>query len=183
MKSSTRLLLFGSTLGALIAASACVTAERAASEPEAKHPSSVSAPVAAQNKATANSTKKVLTGKDALGDWSTDAPGVRRLITPADMPPPFDTPHVDNGPQMAPRPENAWPKAPAGFKVEQFATGLNNPRVIVTAPNGDPARYRQRWQAGDQSGVRGSRYAARAESALRYRVLPGGTKPAVHLCR
>lgn len=138
MKSSTRLLLFGSTLGALVAASACATAERAASEPETKEPSSASAPsAAAQNKATSNSTKKVLTGKDALGDWSTDAPGVRRLITPADMPAPFDTPHVDNGPQMAPRPQDAWPKAPAGFKVEQFVTGLNNPRVIVTAPNGD----------------------------------------------
>ena len=38
---------------------------------------------------------------------------------------------------MIGRPDGAWPKAPAGFRVEQFATDLNNPRVVVTAPNGD----------------------------------------------
>jgi glucose/arabinose dehydrogenase len=35
------------------------------------------------------------------------------------------------------RPEGAWPLAPKGFKVTEFATGLRNPRKIVTAPNGD----------------------------------------------
>ena len=35
------------------------------------------------------------------------------------------------------RPTNAWPQAPAGFKVELFATGLDEPRKIITAPNGD----------------------------------------------
>jgi glucose/arabinose dehydrogenase len=44
---------------------------------------------------------------------------------------------VDNGPRIVPRPEGAWPKAPAGFRVEEFATQLSNPRVIVAAPNGD----------------------------------------------
>ena len=38
---------------------------------------------------------------------------------------------------MVLRPEGAWPKVPAGFKVEEYATGLQNPRVVVTAPNGD----------------------------------------------
>ena len=38
---------------------------------------------------------------------------------------------------MVARPATAWPKVPAGFKVEQFAQGLAEPRVIVTAPNGD----------------------------------------------
>ena len=33
--------------------------------------------------------------------------------------------------------ENAWPKAPKGFKVSLYATGLNNPRLMRTAPNGD----------------------------------------------
>src|SRR5581483_5352879 len=28
-------------------------------------------------------------------------------------------------------------QAPGGFKVEQFATGLDNPRLLRTAPNGD----------------------------------------------
>jgi glucose/arabinose dehydrogenase len=79
----------------------------------------------------------LLTGKDALGDWSTDAPGVRRKLTTADLPPPFDTPHVDNGPKHTPRPAGVVPKAPAGFTVSEFASGLTNPRVVVTAPNGD----------------------------------------------
>jgi glucose/arabinose dehydrogenase len=35
------------------------------------------------------------------------------------------------------RPEGAWPKAPEGFVVTEFATGLTQPRVIRRAPNGD----------------------------------------------
>jgi glucose/arabinose dehydrogenase len=80
---------------------------------------------------------KLLVGKEAYGSWLDDAPGVRRLLRPQDMPPPFATPSVDNGPHLEPRPEGAWPIAPKGFKVEQFVTGLTNPRVIVAAPNGD----------------------------------------------
>ena len=34
-------------------------------------------------------------------------------------------------------PKNAWPQAPAGFKVDLYASDLNNPREIRTAPNGD----------------------------------------------
>ena len=34
-------------------------------------------------------------------------------------------------------PPIVWPQAPAGFKVELYATGLENPRLIRTAPNGD----------------------------------------------
>lgn len=80
---------------------------------------------------------KLLTGKDALGDWATDAPGVRRKLTKADLPPPFDTPHVDNGPQVTAQPDGAMPKVKPGFKIDKFATNLQNPRVAVTAPNGD----------------------------------------------
>src|SRR5688500_18783965 len=54
--------------------------------------------------------RPVLTGQEALGDWTTDAPGVRRRITPADMPPPYQTPSVDNGPKMVPRPDGALPQ-------------------------------------------------------------------------
>src|SRR5215207_3168307 len=79
----------------------------------------------------------VLTGKSALGDWTTDAPGVRRRVTTADLPQPFDTKSVDNDARLVPRPEGAWPKAPAGFKVEEFAAGLTGPRLVRVAPNGD----------------------------------------------
>jgi glucose/arabinose dehydrogenase len=81
--------------------------------------------------------RPVLKGQDALGDWTTDAPGVRRLITLDDLAAPFSTPSAQNGPRMIKRPEGAWPKVPEGFKVTEFATGLAGPRVIVRAPNGD----------------------------------------------
>src|SRR4029079_5907422 len=44
---------------------------------------------------------------------------------------------VDNPPHMITRPKDAWPMAPAGFKVELYADGLARPRLIRTAPNGD----------------------------------------------
>lgn len=78
-----------------------------------------------------------MTGQGALGDWTTDAPGVRRKITTADLPKPFESESARNGPRLVPRPDGAWPKVPAGFKVEEFVTGLNNPRLLRTAPNGD----------------------------------------------
>jgi glucose/arabinose dehydrogenase len=81
--------------------------------------------------------KEVRKGKEAFGDYSTDAPGVRRLITAADLPKPFFTQSVDNGPQQVMRPADTLPTAPAGFKVELLAKDLENPRKIVTAPNGD----------------------------------------------
>ncbi|MHC5543657.1 PQQ-dependent sugar dehydrogenase, partial [Singulisphaera rosea] len=58
-------------------------------------------------------------------------------LTIAELPAPFDTPSAKNQPHVVPRPEGAWPKAPEGFKVTEFATKLTNPRVIITAPNGD----------------------------------------------
>ena len=79
----------------------------------------------------------VLTGREALGDWTTDAPGVRRKITVEDLAKPFETPSAKNHPKKTGRPEGAMPKAPEGFKVTEFATGLREPRVIVRAPNGD----------------------------------------------
>lgn len=87
--------------------------------------------------ADSNSGTRTLTGKDALGDWTTDAPGVRRKVTLDDLARPYDTPSADNHPKVVKRPKDAWPKAPAGFEVTEFATGLKQPRVIVRAPGGD----------------------------------------------
>src|SRR4051794_39631091 len=80
---------------------------------------------------------RVLTGREALGDWTTDAPGVRRKITVDDLATPYETPSARNHPNLVKRPEGAWPQAPEGFRVTEFATGLAVPRVIVRAPNGD----------------------------------------------
>ena len=83
------------------------------------------------------SRSKVLTGQGAAGDWSTDAPGVRRRITVKDLPKPFQSDSVRNGPKLVPRPEGALPLVPAGFRVEEFASGFKNPRLLRVAPNGD----------------------------------------------
>jgi glucose/arabinose dehydrogenase len=81
--------------------------------------------------------KPLLTGKDAMADWTTDAPGVRRKLTVGDLPPPNATESARNHPKIVPRPEGASPKVPPGFAVSEFLGDLKAPRVIVTAPNGD----------------------------------------------
>jgi glucose/arabinose dehydrogenase/mono/diheme cytochrome c family protein len=75
--------------------------------------------------------------KPPFTDFRSEFPGKTRKITVNDLPEPFMTKSAENGPKLVPRPEGSWPKAPAGFKVEQFAAGLENPRMIRTAPNGD----------------------------------------------
>jgi glucose/arabinose dehydrogenase len=70
-------------------------------------------------------------------DFRYEKPGVTRKITAADLPQPFATQSSNNGADLVARPENAWPVAPPGFKVEIFASGLENPRLLRTAPNGD----------------------------------------------
>ncbi len=78
-----------------------------------------------------------LTGQAAFTDAAHEYPGIRRLLTVADLPAPAPQESVDNGPTLVPRPPNAWPMAPEGFKVELYASGLDNPRLLRTAPNGD----------------------------------------------
>ncbi len=80
---------------------------------------------------------KVLTGKAAFHDYSQEAPGTRRKFTVADLPAPYATESIDNGPSLVRRPEGAWPQAPKGFHVSLYASELDRPRLIRTAPNGD----------------------------------------------
>lgn len=82
-------------------------------------------------------TDTILTGADALGDWTTDAPGVKRKITIADLPPPNEEESVVNPPSRIDRPAGVSPKVPSGFTVTELATGLVQPRVVKVAPNGD----------------------------------------------
>ena len=70
-------------------------------------------------------------------DFRYEKPGTFRKITVQDLPAPFATQSAGNGPTIVPRPEGVWPQAPKGFKVGLYATGLDNPRLIRTAPNGD----------------------------------------------
>jgi len=70
-------------------------------------------------------------------DFHGEMPGHVHKITVNELPAPFSTKSSTNGPDVVPRPANAWPQVPAGFKVELFASDLRNPRLIRKAPNGD----------------------------------------------
>lgn len=92
---------------------------------------------AAAQKSQIRKADAVRTSTDALGDWTSDAPGVRHRLTTANLPRPHATKSVDNPAPGIKRPADAWPQVPAGFQVAEFATGLEHPRMIRTAPNGD----------------------------------------------
>ncbi|GAB2815497.1 PQQ-dependent sugar dehydrogenase [Ferruginibacter profundus] len=53
------------------------------------------------------------------------------------LPAPFATPSVRNVSKVIGWPEGKTPIAPEGFAVTKFADGLDNPRWIYVAPNGD----------------------------------------------
>jgi len=98
-----------------------------------------------------------LTDGSPFTDWNQQAPGVRHKISLADLPQPKEAESVDNPPIVIPRPKDALPVAPPGFKVTLYAGGDNGslqrrratehmlpasgtfsePRAIRTAPNGD----------------------------------------------
>ena len=81
--------------------------------------------------------KNLRTGQAAFIDGRALKPGTFRKITAEALPQPFATSSSANFPRLVPRPANAWPQAPAGFMVEIYATNLDEPREIRTAPNGD----------------------------------------------
>src|SRR6185436_2512281 len=63
--------------------------------------------------------------------------GVRRFLTPQDLPAPMLTPSTAKFPEIASMPSGAKPIVPAGFTVEMIASGVKSPRVVRVAPNGD----------------------------------------------
>ena len=105
----------------------------------------------------AHAQQPLLTGQAAFTDYNQQQPGVRHKITLADLPEPNPAEAVNNTPHLIARPKDAWPVAPAGFKVTLYAGGdaaplqradakehmrlsggtFTEPRLIRTAPNGD----------------------------------------------
>src|ERR1700677_2256202 len=101
--------------------------------------------------------QQTITGPAAFADWNQQQPGIRRKITLADLPEPKPEEAVNNTPHVIARPADAWPIAPAGFKVTLYAGGdstpmqrsdnkevmtlsggtFTMPRLIRTAPNRD----------------------------------------------
>jgi glucose/arabinose dehydrogenase len=87
--------------------------------------------------ARAQDTPQLLEGKAAFTDWRADRPGLRRHIKPADLPPANLAGSSANGVRVAPRTGTEKPLVPAGFRASLFAAGLERPRQMRVAPNGD----------------------------------------------
>jgi len=85
----------------------------------------------------AQMTSKLLEGRAAFGDWHADRPGTRRLIRPQDLPAPDPAESVSNRVTSVHRADAEKPVVPNGFEVNEFASGLEHPRLIRVAPNGD----------------------------------------------
>jgi glucose/arabinose dehydrogenase len=132
--------------------------------------------------------QEAITGPGAFADWSQQKPGVMRKITAADLPAPFATESVDNGPTVIQKPKDAWPIAPPGFKVELYAGGdaatpmqrsddvratygpasgtFVMPRILRTAPNGD--LFLADSQAGSIFVLRGVTPEGRAQTVSQF---------------
>jgi glucose/arabinose dehydrogenase len=82
------------------------------------------------------SATTLLEGSEAYADWRSDAPGVRRHIGASDLPDPSSR-SIANSPKVVERPAGARLKVPIGFEVKLFASGLDQPRLMRVAPNGD----------------------------------------------
>ena len=106
---------------AMVSGKGPAPAAHAAAEPESSGESKINGPAP----------------KAPFTDFRFEKPGTTRKITVNDLPKPFETKSASNGPDVVARPDSAWPVAPEGFKVEMFASGLENPRWMRTAPNGD----------------------------------------------
>jgi glucose/arabinose dehydrogenase len=78
-----------------------------------------------------------LEGPMAFGDWRSDGPGVSRKIMARDLPQPYASEPKAERAKIVKRPENAALNTLPGFTVGIFATGLEGPRVLRFAPNGD----------------------------------------------
>src|ERR1039458_2874228 len=72
-----------------------------------------------------------------FGDYHTERPGVFHKITVADLPKPYASESVNNGPSLTHRTAGAFPQVPPGFHVSEYALGLDRPRLVRRAPNGD----------------------------------------------
>ena len=53
------------------------------------------------------------------------------------LPPPFHTPSSTNRPQVISRPDGAQLRVPQGFHVDEFASDLNKPRIMLYTPTGE----------------------------------------------
>ena len=144
-------------------------------------------------------SKSLLTGQSAFADAQSLKPGTFHKITSNDLPKPFDTRSTPNFPRVVARPADAWPQAPAGFKVECTPPGSTSrgrfawrPMEISLSPKAAPERSKLFAAAiktarpsrfprldGFEAAVRGDFLSGRAESAMavRWEYQLGGALP------
>jgi glucose/arabinose dehydrogenase len=103
---------------------------------------------------------RILTGGAAFVSTTRPEPGTLRRITPEDLPAPYATKSVSTVSRIVPRPDGVLPHAPPGFQVQLYATGLDQPRIIQVAPNGDV--FVMETRAGQIRVLRGVDSAGRA---------------------
>jgi competence protein ComEC len=73
----------------------------------------------------------------AFSDFRREVPGAVHKITVADLPAPLATNPVSNPPTLVPRPAGAMPRVIPSYAVPEYVTGLDNPRLLRAAPDGD----------------------------------------------
>ncbi len=56
---------------------------------------------------------------------------------PPKLPAPYHTPSANNRPNVVSRPDGAQLRVPAGFTVEEFASGFERPRYMTLGPSGE----------------------------------------------
>ena len=73
----------------------------------------------------------------AAAENASSGPGERFHVQPKDLPSPFASESVSNGPKAVPRRAGQRPIAPLGYKVGVFAEGLAHARWVIAAPSGE----------------------------------------------
>ena len=136
--------------------------------------------------------KDLVTGQQAFSDYQKEKPGLFHKITAADLPKPYDTKSSANFPKVVAKPDNMWPLAPTGFKVELYVhEGLTEPRQMRMAPNGDffvadstPGEIKIfRGRTADGKPEQVSTFATGLKRPFGIAFYPGGRQPAVDLHR
>lgn len=56
---------------------------------------------------------------------------------PVELPAPFATPSVNNGPKVIAKPDTAKFTLPKGFSIEEYASGFERPRFMMIGPSGE----------------------------------------------
>jgi glucose/arabinose dehydrogenase len=75
--------------------------------------------------------------KPPFTDFRYEHPGAERRITAGDLPPPYASAAVANAAHIVARPAGVLPTVPQDFRVGLYADGLDMPRVVRVAPDGD----------------------------------------------